>query len=342
LAVLTRLLCVALLAVVVTGEAVLRLFYHEQLKLRKMPLVYVPDPLLGYRYKPGARSEICIPDICRPVHINANGFHGAPFSLQRATGVFRIALVADSQGTGIWLNHGESYVSQAEAMLRQRGHHVEILNFSMDGRHRDLENVELVRTEVRRYRPDLVLLELTVPFVATHIQRTTYRDYVVHFAADVEGSLEDAARTIDAMESRRGLILLYRTSFIVRALARSYALHSDSWRALYLEAFISRRFPDLSSPVPLSLKRTAQIMATLRDTLARDGTELVLMGSVSDGDLRALAAADQIELYPLRIPTEPGLTYAHDIHLNELGQKAMAEQIAAALDRRLRTLRTSD
>src|SRR5689334_4614077 len=93
---------ITLLTAPVVAEIVTRVRYGRYLRDRAFPLIYQPDPELGYRYKPSSAGLLCIPNLCRKVEINANGYVGPPFSEKKRPGDYRIVVISHSDGTGIW------------------------------------------------------------------------------------------------------------------------------------------------------------------------------------------------------------------------------------------------
>ena len=94
----TFLVAVALTAVV--AEVVLRTTYYNELREQQYPLAYQADEQIGYRYVPGSTGAVCNADICRSFAIGANGFTTPSHPTQRASGVYRIAMVGSSNETG--------------------------------------------------------------------------------------------------------------------------------------------------------------------------------------------------------------------------------------------------
>src|SRR5262249_33687519 len=141
------------------AELGLRVGFAERLRLGVQPDVYVADAEFGYRYIPGAGSELCLPGLCRPGTINPGGLVGPHDAKARTTGAYRIACVGSCEGTGFWMRSGQPHPAVLERLLREDGFDVDVYNFSIDGLFLDYERALIAHDVVPEYAPDLVVME---------------------------------------------------------------------------------------------------------------------------------------------------------------------------------------
>ena len=92
------------------------------------------------------------------IRINSHGFRGQEYTVQKSPGSFRILGLGDSFTFGWGLNQEETYLTVFEKRLNHRyGRTIEVLNFGLPGGC-TTSQVELFRTNVIRFSPDLILL----------------------------------------------------------------------------------------------------------------------------------------------------------------------------------------
>jgi hypothetical protein len=144
LLVVTIVLCVAVLEV---GVRVLGM---------APPMLWQPDPELGWRHIPGARAR-WTEEGDGQVRINALGYRDRDRSLEKPEGVFRIAVFGDSMTEGVQVDLEQTYTYLLEEKLSRANAPVEVLNFGMNG-YGPIQELLLFRREVSRYQPDLVIL----------------------------------------------------------------------------------------------------------------------------------------------------------------------------------------
>ncbi len=261
----------SLLALILVGEIIFRTFYFELLKTREYPQIYRPDARVNYRYIPGKDARICVPSICKEFKINKNGFYGPPFELKKKQGVFRIAIADSSQTTGIWLDADENFAMKLQRLFDQEGYRVEVMNFSTDGKYRDVSNIRIVRDTVMRYSPDLVLLTTSMPLLHMNIRREVYKGYVLMYeGGEFAYPVEHILARVDSILEQRALIALYEASFIVRAACRYYMDRFPYTASEQLLRLFVRKKYDMRTTIrytAYSVDESVQMLKTLRSSL---------------------------------------------------------------------------
>lgn len=321
---------------VLAAEIYLRIKFRDLLWIRIYPKVYVPDDDLGYRYRPGVQGEIRIPGIHRRFRINRQGFHARDFADEKPPDTYRIAFVGTSNTTGIWMDgEGQNFCEMLEEQLRAAGHRVEVLNFGIDGRFRAVHELRILHTDVAAYDPDLVLLDVELPFVYGSFKRDVYKGYVMIYNAETELSKRWCEATIDLVERRRFAIALYRASYIVRAAARLYMNTHANARSANLRVFVENRIqaPDIVL-LPYSLKKSVEALVAAREELARRGAELVVFQCSANPYYRQVTDKYGLEYLELDVPPTREYVHDHDGHYRYAGHVAVARQLFEKLSAR--------
>ena len=115
------------------------------------------DRRLVYELRPNVR-------INEMIYTNADGFRDVPFSKEKGTGVRRITVVGDSITFGWYEMLESTYPKILEAMLNEYcggDTRYEVYNMAVGGYNADQE-LQLIRTRVPDYKPDLVVLQYSV------------------------------------------------------------------------------------------------------------------------------------------------------------------------------------
>jgi lysophospholipase L1-like esterase len=121
--------------------------------------VGTPNARLNARVVRSADPLLHLEHDRRDPNVNRAGHRGADFALERRPGTFRIAVLGDSVAYGYSVPLAETFPALLEGSLNRSAgdRRFEVLNFSVIGYGTEAE-LELYRTKVRSYRPDLVLL----------------------------------------------------------------------------------------------------------------------------------------------------------------------------------------
>lgn len=115
--------------------------------------------------------------------ISTQGLHDRTFTLKKPSGVYRIAVVGDSQSFGWKVGSENSYPKLLEVMLNKIGKsRFEVINFSVPG-YNTAQQAELIKTKVIKFSPDLVILAFDPndTHICNYFQpRITLRNFLFH------------------------------------------------------------------------------------------------------------------------------------------------------------------
>ena len=128
------------------------------------PQWYQLDPQLGWKLRPHRHGWFIAQGMRSPVHTNPSGFRDREHPLDKAEGVYRIAVLGDEYSEAMAVALTETWWWQLPAQLQRCGFQpdrlVEVLNFGVGGYGTAQEYV-LLETAAMRYQPDLVLLQFS-------------------------------------------------------------------------------------------------------------------------------------------------------------------------------------
>jgi len=113
------------------------------------------DPRLRFELRPGSvvRGEV-------EYRVNAEGLRGPETTVEKPTGVRRVAVLGDSIAFGYWVAEADAFPRQLEIMLNQAGGvdgRIEVLDFGVPGYNLDQE-IETLRARALAFSPDLVVV----------------------------------------------------------------------------------------------------------------------------------------------------------------------------------------
>ena len=114
------------------------------------------------RYEPNTHARFHNPDgsVFR-VNINADGWNSTKsrYAVEKTPGTLRIAVIGDSYVQAATVNVDENFAEVMERRLKAQGIDADVYRFGMDGAPLS-QYLHMLRREVVRYRPDIVLVPL--------------------------------------------------------------------------------------------------------------------------------------------------------------------------------------
>jgi hypothetical protein len=123
--------------------------------------LFTSDPDLGWALRPKAEGWN-VSDGEQYIRINSDGMRDKERSVPKAPHSFRIAVLGDSVTEARQVALEDSFPTRLERQLAHcpsmQGRTVEVLNFGVPG-YGTAQELLMLRGKVRKYRPDLVLLE---------------------------------------------------------------------------------------------------------------------------------------------------------------------------------------
>jgi hypothetical protein len=221
----TKYITFSLFVVFLLCESYLRIFKHENLILHSYPKVYAFDKDFGYRGIPNIEGYIRRPGIEKRFIFNAFGLNNKNFSASHPDSIFRIMIAGASLVEGTWARQNETYVSLLNDKFKAEGYKVEVINCGISGSDRGLQNIAYAKELAAKFRPNLVLYELSFPMTSVNYARDRYKNYSILFTGndlkEFEHSRFVAERKIDLIEKRQLITDLYDMSYCMRFLCRA-------------------------------------------------------------------------------------------------------------------------
>lgn len=348
--------------------------------------ILVPDDVLPnlsignvVRYQPGTQAVFRHPDgTSSRVTINAEGWNSTKphYQVAKTPGRIRIAVVGDSYVHGAFVDVEKGFPEVLEARLQQTGMNAEVYRFGMDGAPLS-QYLHMLRSEVVRYRPDVVVIPLIHnDFDESYrLLKTRYASSFMKLAAGPHGEIVEVAPA----PFRSGTTELLRNSAAFRYLYYETGLYlgAKSWISRYVWGGNEEWSPEfISSAVDIrkiadhaSNRRFASYaLRQMRDLSKQHGFALAFM---MDGVREAVYAgrdpADyevgKLNVIARELTTELGLPFldlhtafvadyrrhkqrfefAFDWHWNDHANRLVATQAATLLlsDPRLLATRTA-
>jgi hypothetical protein len=230
---------------------------------------------------------------------------------------------------------GKNFCETLEEILRAAGHHVEIMNFGIDGRFRSLHEIRIIDTDVVEYSPDLVLLDIDIPFIYGSFRRAVYRNYVMIYSCENETSRRWCEAAVDEAEAQWFLIMMYRALYIVRAAVRYYMNRYNTPRSAKLRTLVENRVqaPDVVV-LPYSLKRSVETLQAVRDKLEAKRAKLILFQFSPNLYYRQVTQKYDLGYIELNVPPLPPFVHDRDGHYRHVGHLEIARQMAEQLSTR--------
>ncbi|HEY8515359.1 MAG TPA: SGNH/GDSL hydrolase family protein [Candidatus Binatia bacterium] len=187
------------------GEVVARLVGFEfRPHMRNRVYFAQPDPLLGWRNRPGVAGPYGGDEFLTWVTINPAGQRGPLHPVERVPGRRRIAFLGDSQTWGDGVADNQTFVARLD------GGDTEALSFSCPGWGTDQQLLAL-RSDAQRYRPDVVVL---ATFVGNDLRdntsRGTFQYPKPYFTVQDDGSLRLEGVPVPYSRAMHALIEGYR------------------------------------------------------------------------------------------------------------------------------------
>jgi hypothetical protein len=292
-------LCVSLVLGLCAIEVLLRVTGRDH------PLVWRPDPALGWWHIPGSKDH-WVSEGDGWVEINNLGIRDATRTVAKPAGVFRIAVFGDSMTEGVQVNLDQTFCQLLEKRLRREtGRDVEVLNFGVNG-YGALQEYLLFKEHGRAFKPDLVLHAVFLDNdIADGHPRLASSQRGAPFVVEspTEGLHIDysAARESTASYDRQPIATIRRMSALYRVL-------SDArWRRLESAEFaagqtagngVPRRYlvyaDQPSADWETSWGRFERVVAAFAADAHRDGAEYALI-SVPAGQVVNTEAWDDLK-----------------------------------------------
>jgi len=229
--------------------------------------LYVTDPELGWRMRPGATAEW---GHVR-VEVNAKGLRGPEVAWEKPAGVFRVLYLGDSVTFGYGLERVEdTYPYLVGAELEQRlGRSVETVDSGVGGWSPWQESAYL-RREGLRYQPDLIVVGFVLNDVTEQLSLIPFggQDWGWQLARTAQSRL-------DAWLSYSALASFAREGFAVLRFGSDVFLGAQRYEAEEIQWFAAHpRDPSLRQAWAITLRSLSQIFEAASER--RIGAALVL------------------------------------------------------------------
>lgn len=142
----------------------------------------IPDPLIGYRYKPG--SEFWhFKENDHPItgKFNNYGWRDDDWSMEKPENTYRIAVLGDSIVEALQVESDRTFLSLTEQTVNQNHElKIDLMNFGRSG-FTQTEELLVLQNDVEQFNPDMVILFFLPSNDIADISRKTAVDYTRPF-----------------------------------------------------------------------------------------------------------------------------------------------------------------
>ena len=144
----------AIAVALLVAEVALRIFrpFGAEVVTGDQYQFYSYDPVLGWSNTPGINGTFKRAEFSYPLRINRQGLRGAEVSLEKPSGIKRIAVLGDSFTWGIGASEEELFVSR----MQHNFNDVEVLNFGVSG-YAPVQHY-LMKEKILSFNPDLIVI----------------------------------------------------------------------------------------------------------------------------------------------------------------------------------------
>jgi len=330
------------------AEATLRALRPARLDVIRYPCVYQPDPILGFRYTPGAQGLVAGHfEIHNPITLNSLGFYDdEPLPLDEASP--RILAVGDSFTAAMNVPRDAVWTAVLERELRAQGHPMaDVVNLGLDGTGTDV-HLDLLREYVPRFRPDVIVLAFfgndILDVLNGRFRRECHRGIVLSYQTDDQRAvLRDR---VDAHHERR----LRRWFFDHFYIARLLQVALDPLDPLLIE-FLQPSAKEMGLDDAVRRSRRSRLTAAFDglEEVARschcrlviapvpprsdaEGSARLARKFIGKRSLEILDLLPDMELAWKRDGREHAdLYFVHDTHLNVYGNRLYGRTLARLL-----------
>ena len=325
-------------------EGGIRIFWPQNLRTEYEggASTAIPDEDLGHRLRPNARSIVHGPEFVAEYVQNGAGLRDeVQHALPKPEGTTRILVLGDSFAYGSGTDYGQIWPVLLERQLQEDGFRVDVVKAGVPGYDTRTEALYLERV-FADYDPDIVLL--------TFLPNDLFTNTPIESAA---GAFDAGDSPIQAAGGKgsdlHSLILMKRL------------LMANDW--LYVRLYmLTRRLEYFATPPSATLRRQIEVTKALLERVQRfceqKGQDLVVLSIPQQFQVLApepaealdvdVAAIDRIftafageqgftwfpalpRLRELYYADAEDLFFRFDGHLNDRGNRAVADYLAAAL-----------
>ncbi len=330
-------------------EGLLRIFAADVLP---RPDLYVEDPVVGKRMRPGWSSD----EFGAPVTINSKGLRNPETPYEKPKDTYRVLALGDSWTFGFRLHEPDAYPRQLERMLNEsaakRGdtRRIEVINAGVVGYSTDQEAAYLA-SEGWKYSPDLVLVNFypvndTANKLRNYQKRAALRDVSPFLLALYEWPktlylrqfIKGARRTL---KQKIGVARVRAAQKIGVEDKGGLALAEDDWTRDYRSGghgweAVREAFSDIGEQ---ARNRNVPVLVVLLPDAANLVRYSQRFHPKVGPMVRGAAAESRLDFFDLE-PTfapwqgrEAEITFANERHCNAAGYGIIAAAVAGEIER---------
>jgi hypothetical protein len=296
------------------------------------PNIYQYDKQFGYRYIPNCKYY----SGKQVVHFNKYGYIGPDWSIKKDSSIFRIAFLGPCELTGALLVNDTvkyNFPTLIQEEFLERKYRVEILNFGIDGGDRSYYNFKLIKQDVLRFNPNLIILLNELPFSAVDYTRETCLGYLLIYPMGSVNSKKNAKDWAIILNRYKPVVYLLNNCHILKALAK-YCYHRHKNRlAKFLEYSDQNKIviSDGNTAIRYSVDESIRMIKELNDSLAKRNSKFYLLEYECDEHFSDYYNTKGLPVLSLMCNFTSEKVYPEDSHFNNLGQIELKKQLIKML-----------
>jgi lysophospholipase L1-like esterase len=248
--------------------------------------LFTPDPVVGYRLKPGSSAQFKTADFDTRISINQAGVRDREIG-PKAAGEFRVVVLGDSLVMSVQVPVEDTFVARLERRLNDGAvppASYRVINAGVQG-YGPVEEYLFHREVTAALRPDIVILGLYPGNDAVEAAATAYKLRAPGPSRSADADLSAWQRFT---QWRRRLI---RKSIVLQV-ARLRVLDRFGWRP-EIDAPLRTYLPDAPPEIEKGLDVTRDVVSRLNALTASEGARLIVVllparFQVDDGDYSRL------------------------------------------------------
>ena len=296
------------------------------------PAIFQYDSILGYKFIPNFEFETS----GNVIRFNKYGYRGNNWTIEKDTGIYRIALVGSCALTGalhIKDTTTYCYPELSNQFFNKNNIPIEVLNFGITGEERNYYLFKSIESEIIRFNPDLVLFEFNFPYSAKHYIRTSYKGYQLEYANN-QRAKEIAKSYVENLEKMKSLQLIYNNCYTLKAIGRNYCYRNNNELSKYID-FIDKHKITLSDEVVsgfYTLDRSLELFNDLMEKIKEKDISFYYFVYHENKNILNISNEYNLPLLNLDCDFVEDMFYPRDSHLNNLGQVEIAKQFIKVVE----------
>jgi len=255
--------------------------------------------------------------------------------------VFRIIVIGNSNVVGKQMDGANNFCVVLQKIFVANNMKVEVINCAREGGGKDIQNLYIIKDEIIKYQPDLVLLENQGRLQYERYVYEGYHNYTLEYDPLKPETRVVCIKIVDNIYKYKWLTRIYDMSYIVRAICKQYVDNHSNWEVkklysrnskfeIYLYTYIKKDAKVYLPTYYVTWNYASTELNKVKSSLDSIDCRLVLFtyGSYSD-DFKVFLKDKKINFIQLKTGDYNYLPLNSKLegHTNEIGHALIAERL---------------